>query len=217
MQPLHVTVGPLVASASTGICLSQTPGTGTKLTLNGALVTNGVAVLDKPRTLLFSSSGNNSTTTFTIIGTDWAGMPITEALVGASGATVTSILSYATVISITSSLASAAGLTVGTAGSASSPWVRMDNWSAPQTLIQNNAYGTVNYTVQQTLDDPNDPTNPVSPQNVTWFNHPDPALVAATASTQSNYAYPPLWARVVLNSGTGYVNSTFNQAADVNL
>ena len=217
MQPISVQVGPLAASVANAISLSQTPAAGALL-LNGSLVNAaGVAILDKPRTLLFTSAGNNSTSFFTITGTDWAGSPISEVLQGANIGTKTSLLSYATVVSIVSSAASAAGLTVGTGTSASSPWVRLDSWASPQTLLQNNAFGTVNYTVQQTNDDPNDPTSPVAPANMTWFNSTDPALIAATASTQSNYAYAPVFARVVLNSGSGYVVTRFNQSSDANL
>lgn len=211
MRPVKVTVGPLVASATTAIALSQTPPAGL-LTLNGALVVGGVAILDAARTVLFSSTGSNSNTTFTITGTNWAGDTISESLVGASGGTATTLLSYKTVTSISSSAISAAGLTVGTGTTASSPWVRLDNWAMAQTSIQANAFGTVNYTVQQTLDDPNSATAPVAAANMTWINHPDTALVAAAGSIQSNYAYVPVFARVVLNSGTGSVVTTFAQA-----
>ena len=220
MQPITVQVGPLAASVANAICLAQTPALNTPLTLNGALVNNlGVGVLDKPRTILLSSTGgSNAGVTFTITGTDWAGAPITENIVGAgAGASVTSLLSYATVKSIVANAAGVAGLTVGTGVTASSPWVRLDSWAQPQMLMQHNAYGTVNYTVQQTLDDPNDPINPVAPANMTWFNATDPALVAATGSTQSNYAYAPVFMRVVLNSGSGYVISRINQMSDANL
>ena len=219
MQPISVQVGPLAASVANAISLSQTPAAGAALLLNGTLVVGGVAFLDKPRTLLFTSSGgSNAAVYFTIVGTDWAGSPVSEVLQGAgAGLSVTSLLSYSTVRSIVSSANGAAGLTVGTGTSASSPWVRLDSWASPQTLLQNNAFGTVNYTVQQTNDDPNDPTSPVAPANMTWFNSTDPALIAATASTQSTYAYAPVFARVVLNSGSGYVVTRFNQSSDANL
>lgn len=95
--------------------------------------------------------------------------------------------------------------------------VRFDEWAAPQISIQCTASGTVNYTVQQSLDDPNDPTNPVSLASMTWVNHPDTNLVAATGTIQSNYAYCPRFARVVLNSGTGTVTATFIQSNVVTL
>ena len=90
--------------------------------------------------------------------------------------------------------------------------VRLDEWAFSQVAIQCTASGTVNYTVQQTLDDPNDPTNPVPLASMTWVNHPDTALVGATGTIQSNYGYCPRFVRVVQNSGTGTVTATFIQA-----
>jgi hypothetical protein len=50
-----------------------------------------------------------------------------------------------------------------------------------------------------------------TPASVTWLDHPDAALVAASTTKQGNYAYPPLFAKVTLNSGSGSVTSTFRQ------
>ena len=71
-------------------------------------------VLDQARQIAFTSTGNNSTSTFTITGTDVCGATQSESLVGGSGSTVVTTKNYKTVTSITSSAASAAGLTVGT-------------------------------------------------------------------------------------------------------
>lgn len=212
MGPTVVTVGPLVASATTAIALSQTPPAGL-LTLNGALVVGGVAVLDVARTVLFSSTGNNSNTTFTITGTSWAGDQISESLVGSNGGTVTTLLSYKTVASISSSAASAAGLTVGTGSTASSPWVRLDSWGGAQLGLQTKVTGTINYTVQFTYDDPNSATNPVAPALVVWDAANSP-FVGATFSGASSMTVSPTFARVFLNSGAGSVTATFQQFGD---
>ena len=96
--------------------------------------------------------------------------------------------------------------------------VRLDEWAAPQISIQCTVSGTVTYTVQQTLDDPNDPTNPVPLASMTWVNHPDTNLVSATTTVQSNYAYCPRFVRVVQTSGsTGSVTATFIQSNVVTL
>ena len=52
MQPMIVTVGPLASAVANNICTSQTPTAA--LTLNGSLVTGGVAYLDTPRRILFT-------------------------------------------------------------------------------------------------------------------------------------------------------------------
>ena len=46
---------------------------------------------------------------------------------------------------------------------------------------------------------------------MTWFSSSDVAVVAATTAKQSNYQFPPVYARILLNSGSGYVTGTFIQ------
>ena len=79
------------------------------------------------------------------------------------------------------------------------------------TAIQVTASGTVNYTIQQSLDDPTAYPQTVTAYGMTWVDHPDTNVVAATATKQANYAYPPQWARIVLNSGSGTATMTIRQ------
>jgi hypothetical protein len=123
-------------------------------------------------------------------------------------------MDFKTVTAITISSAAAGAITAGTNTIASSMWVRFDEYSLPQTSIQVTVSGTVNYTVQQTMQDPNSPTNPVAPYLVAWVNSADSAVVAATATVQSNYTYVPTWAKVTLNSGTGSVSAVFAQSGN---
>lgn len=181
---------------------------------------SGAATLDVQRRIIITSGGNDTGITFTLSGTDGTGSPISEVITGASGAAASSVLSYKTVTSILTSAAAATTVIVGTNTVADSPWLRFDDFAAnTQVSIQCTVSGTVNYTVSQTLEDPNFVTNTVmpntfmwTPATVTWLNHPDAALVGATATKQGNYGYAPLFARVTLNSGTGTVTSTFRQA-----
>lgn len=101
---------------------------------------------------------------------------------------------------------------------ASAPLVRLDEWARPQVSIQCVVSGTVDYTVQYTLDDPNSPTNPVAEASITWFNSPDTAAVAATGNimtslgTLASYADTfPIFVRVLVNSGSGSVTTTVVQ------
>ena len=215
MRPIVVSVGPLASAAANNIALTQTPGAAGALTLNGTLVTGGVAILDTPREVLITTNDDESARTFTIKGTDWAGSPISEVVTGPNHTTAASVLSYATVTSIVISGSAGAAITVGTNGVASSPWVRFDEWALPTIGIQCDVVGTVNYTLQQSMDDPNSPTNPVNPNAMTWVNCSTAALVGASAAQQGSYAFCPLWARVVLNSGTGTVTATFAQSGSV--
>lgn len=166
------------------------------------------ATLDKPRRVLITTG---SAISFTIYGTDWAGAPISETVTN-SGASVASVLDYATVTAISNSAAGTT-ITVGTNGVASSPWVRLDEWAFAQTGLQCTVAGTANYTVQLTYDDPNSLTNPVTPALMTWLNSSDPGVVAASASAPSLFTVSPMYTRVVLNSGSGSVTMTVLQYA----
>lgn len=212
MRPITATVGPLTATSANNIALSQTPGAAGALTLNGSLVSGGVAVIGNPQRITITTT--DSTHSFTITGATPTGSLLTETVTG-NGTSVTSALDYAKVSSITISGAASAAVTVGTSGIGSTPWVRLDEWAPAPVSIQCNVSGTVNYTIQQTLDDPNSPTNPVTPSAVNWMNTSDTAGVNATSSIQSNYAYVPIFARVLLNSGSGSVTATFSQPGSV--
>lgn len=181
---------------------------------------SGTATMDKPRRATFTSAADDSDITYTITGTDWNTNIISEVLTGSNGGVVTTVLSYKTITSILLSGATSGALEVGSSAVADSPWVRFDDFAAnSQVSIQCTVSGTVNYTVQQTMEDPNYVTNQLptvtyqwTPASVAWLDHPDSALVAATATKQGNYGYAPIWAKVVLNSGTGSVTSVFRQA-----
>jgi hypothetical protein len=83
----------------------------------------------------------------------------------------------------------------------------LDYYGRPEVSLQVVVTGTVNYTIQQTLDNPL-----TAGATITWFNHPDANLVAQTVNRQGNYAYIPTAVRIVLNSGTGSVVLTVTQA-----
>lgn len=215
MRPITVTVGPIVAASANNIATSQSVGSATTVTLNGSLVSGGVATMDEPRRVLITSAADDSDITFTIVGTTFGGATVSEVLTGGASVAVYSDLDFATVTSITTSAATSGTITVGTNGIAGTAWVRFDEWSPGTVAIQANVSGTVNYTLQQTLDDPNSPTSPVSAADVTWVDSNDTGVVAATATKQSNYLFPPTFARIRLNSGTGSVTATFIQSGVV--
>lgn len=214
MRPVVVSVGPLASASANAIALSQTPTKGA-LTLNGALATGGVVTMDTPRQVLITTTGNETSRTFTITGTNASNDPITEVITGVNNSTVASVLTYNTVTSIVISGNAANALTVGTNGIADSPWVRVDEWSEEVVAVQAIASGTVNYTVQYSLDDPNSPTNAVAPSAMTWTNIADLSLVAATGSAVAFTPFPPLWIKTTLNSGTGSVRTTFSQPGGI--
>jgi hypothetical protein len=208
MRPVVVTVGPLTASTGNNIATSQTPGAAGPITLNGSLVTAGVAILPNPEKVTLTTT--DSTHTAVITGTSWAGDAISETITF-TGSPVTSVLSYKTITSIVVNAALTAAITVGTSGIGTSPWVRLDEWAAAQVSITTSISGTVNYTVQQSNDDPNSATNPVTPSAMTWLPSPDSLAVGASTAIATVFAAAPLWIRILLNSGTGSVTATVVQ------
>jgi hypothetical protein len=92
-------------------------------------------------------------------------------------------------------------------GAVNSQVAVVDIHGRPEISLQLDITGTANCTVQQTLDNPFDAS--VTP---VWFNHPDSALVGATADQQGNYAYVPFAVRLVQNSGSGSAKLTIIQS-----
>lgn len=209
MRPITVSVGPLTAATGNNVALSQTPGGAGNLTLNGSLVSGGVAIIGNAQQIKFTTT--DSTHTATITGTSWANDPISET-VALNGSNVSTVLSYKTVTQISVNAALTAAVTVGTSGVGSSGWARMDEWANTQVTMQFDVSGTVNYTVQSTLDDPNSATDPVTPSAVNWVSSNDTNVVGATSTLQSNYLFSPTFIRVLLNSGTGTVTAKIAQA-----
>ena len=212
MIPVTIGVGPLTAASANAICLSQTPAGAGLLNLNGALVANGVATLPQTRRIRITMSGDETTRTFTVTGTTYNGVQVTETIAGKNNTSADSVLDYATVTSISISSAAAAPLTVGTSPVAGSTWVRMDDWAPLNVALQVKVSGTANYTIQQTMDDPNSATHPVALQSVAWLNSSDANVVAASSTQQSYYAFVPVFVRAVLNSGTGSISATIRQS-----
>lgn len=105
-------------------------------------------------------------------------------------------------------------VTDASGGAKSSDWVRFDDYGPNYISIQCNVTGTVSYTVQTTLDDPNSATNPVAVNSVTWVNSSDTNVVNATTTQQSNLLFAPTFAKILLNSGTGTVTATFLQSSN---
>lgn len=205
MRILTETVGPLASANAAIIAASQAGTAATALTLTST----GVYTLDTFRRVIVTSAGNDTGIHFTIVGKNSSGMPVTEALTGASGGVAQSAYDYLSITSITPSGNTAGNVTVGTNGVASTRPIMLDTWGFAPTSIQVNVTGTVNCTVQQTLDDCNGPDGFAA---VNWVNHPDTNLVGLSTTVQGNYAYPPLWVRLLMNSGSGTATIKLVQA-----
>jgi hypothetical protein len=106
-------------------------------------------------------------------------------------------------------------VTVGTNGIAATGWVKLDAWAPGPVSIQCDVTGTVNFTVQSTLDNDDSTYAPVLPQNLVWINTNDTSAVNATASLQTNYQFAPTFVRCLLNSGSGSVKMVVTQLSVV--
>ena len=196
------------------IIFSVTPSANTASTVT--VGTTGYCKLDTARRVLFTSSGTDTGVTITVTGTDWAGNAISETLTGgSSGSPVYTVNDYLTVQAVKVSAATAGTMAVGTNGVASSPWINNDLWASQALTGQCVVSGTVNYTVQVTMDDPNSYGNPVTLANIAWDSTVS-GVNAATAST-TFAAQPGAWTRILLNSNTnpGYVRMTIGQFGSV--
>jgi hypothetical protein len=92
-------------------------------------------------------------------------------------------------------------------GAGTSAPIPINTHDRPEVAVQAVVDGTINYTIQQTLDDPFNPA--ITP---TWFPSPVAALVGATANQQAGYPFMPAAFRILVNSGTGSVRVTILQA-----
>lgn len=214
MIPIVITAGPFTAANATNIRTASAAPIGA-LTLNGSLVSGGVATLDTTRRILLTFAGDGTDKNYTVVGTNGAGDTITEVIAGVNTTTVSSVLDYETIISVTASASLASNLSIGTTTVGGSRWARLDNeWALPNLSVQAIVSGTINYTVLMSYDDPNSPTNPVAAADMTWST-----LVAAAAATAiTQFAYAPTWVRVQVNSftaGAGDVTTTLAQTGVV--
>lgn len=215
MKPIVVTVGPLATPSANNIAASQTPGAAGDLTLTAGAIAGTTP--DNSRRVLFTPAGAEATnsTVWTVYGTDWNGNSISEVVNGVNNpTTVYTVYDYKTVTRIAVNKAQAGAVTVGTNQIASSRPIFLDTWAPAPTSLQVSVAGTVNYTVRQSLDDPNTISGGYGA--VTWVNYPDASLVAAVATAQGNYAYLPRIVQLLLNTETAgaghYVTLTVIQA-----
>lgn len=169
------------------------------------------ATLDQPRRVLLTFVANEAGTDFVVTGTDRYGNPITDTVAG-NASTNSTVQDFSTVTGIYATAALNDNVTVGTSDVAGSDWVRFDDWAPNYISIQCVKDGTVNYTLEYTLDDPNSATDPVNSNDITWVVSDDTDVVNATTSAVSNFLFAPTFARITLNSGDGSVRAKFLQS-----
>lgn len=201
----------LAASVATGIAASQSGTAATKLTLNGSLVTAGVATLDSggaARRVIVTSAGNDSTNSFTIVGTDRYGRPQTEVLTGANAGIAQTAHDFSTVTSITPTSNTASTVTAGTNGVGSSaPWI-VDEWANPSQFGGYISSSGTAYLLEKSYDD-------LSPQWDVNTNTPTyTTAVDGTAGSSQDFDITTdcTMLRLTITSGTGTVAAKMRQS-----
>lgn len=194
MLPIRYSFTPADVS-TTGFAASVT---GATFTLTNTAATDSLA---HRVTVLNNTATNHSAKTLTFIGTDVDGLPLTESIAAPAGsATVTTVGYYKTLTSVTISA------TIG-ADTFSIGW--NDQFVSRTIGVNRNGgivglniilTGTINYTVQQTLND----IQTLDRTSINWLPNDDTALVSATASANGNYVAGIIATRLVINSyGSG--------------
>ena len=199
----------LSAAVNNAVCLDQTRVGAGALTINGTLATGGVATFAVAYTVSVTSTGNDSSRTYTITGTNANGQTISETITGPNTTTVYTTRYFKTVTGVSVVGGGTVGtVRVGFGTSGVTPTIPIDNHGRPEISLQAVVSGTATWTIQQTLD------NPWESATLNWFDHSDPLMVGQTVSRQGNYAYVPAAVRLKITSGTGTVTFTVVQSGD---
>jgi hypothetical protein len=99
-----------------GIATSQSVGSATTMTINGALASSGSVTLNVAKYISITSAGNDSGITFTVAGTSDGSTALSETITGGNTRTVLGTSVFKTITSITTSGASAGNVTIGVVG-----------------------------------------------------------------------------------------------------
>lgn len=89
--------------------------------------------------------------------------------------------------------------------------IRMDSWANPVSIVQVSVSGTVTYTVEGSMDDPNSETDPVAEGSMTWINCSAASLVGANSNVQGILSATPTFLRLKQTAGNGSARMTVAQ------
>jgi len=154
MKPKTITYT-LAAADRNGIGAAQTPAGAGSFTLNGALVSGGIGIMDDPRRVTFYSDADESGDTYTIVGTDRYGNALTETVTGPNTTTVYSSYNYKTVTSVTTSGAGDGNIEIGSGDKAETQWIPVEYAiGVPYSINADQSSGAGFVEIEGTLDDP---------------------------------------------------------------
>jgi hypothetical protein len=219
MRPIQKTID-IAAATSNTVATSQTPVNGVNLTLNGSLVTSGVATYTYPTKVTVTSTDNLTTVTFTVYGlvlnADNTKTQGSEVVTGPNNTTVATtqtfvnvrLITVATVTTFTTEAVVVGGAAVGIGDGA---WLPLDIYTPNQvTTISCNilASGSATYSVQYTNEDIFDTAVYATALAVV---HPVAALTSATTDQTAFTTTLMRAVRVNVASGAGQLRVTVVQ------
>jgi hypothetical protein len=194
---------PALSDDANGAFVDQTLGAAGALTLDGALVTGGVAYFAQAQKISIEGTGNNSGVTATITGTDADGTLVSEALTLANNGTATSVLYYKTITSITVSAALTGNIEGGplATNGAVSRSLRVNGQQMNFKLgLFVDISGTLTYSAQYTYMQPEDEYAVSYSASADW--RAVDGLSALSADAVSNIAYKVNACRLLLSAYT---------------
>ncbi len=207
MQPAYVSKT-LAAADVNIIAESQTPAGAEDLTLDGDAVSGGVAILDTQRQVLITQAADETGHTFTVYGTTQSGAPISEEVAGDANASVATVQSFKTVTRVSIDAAATGALQVGTNGVGATQWRNLNLGVSPAACgIAVVVDGTVDYTVNYTLEDIDNPVLPTGPTPIAIT-----ALSGQTTTVATVMSTPISGLQLVINSGDGTATMVIDQA-----
>jgi hypothetical protein len=199
MRPIRKTLTPTALDRN-GIALIQSPSGAGDLTLAGTLVSGGAVTLTTPQHVTIYAPGDESSTIFTVTGTDREGAAITDTITGVNASTVASTKNFATVTAIATD-AAGTSIEAGVDGTCESAWLNMDTTYSDFNVSLGITFSTsaaMTYTVQHTFDDIYAET--FDEDTAETFNHA--TLAAQTAENDGSYVSPVVAVRVSITAHT---------------
>ena len=202
MKPKVITTTTL-SNDDDGIAELQTIASATTMTLDGALVSGGIATMAEAQIITIDSVGNDSGITFAVAGTDADGATHTETVTGGNAGAVTTTAYFKTVISITTSGATADDVKVGPLAANGMVTKSIPvNWRQSPFNMSLSAEelldgGTAS--AQYTVDDPTASYTNSYSDDANWQNVV--GLTTVTTSDDSNIAFPVRAVRGILTVG----------------
>jgi hypothetical protein len=165
MRPITIDLDPADASL-TGFASNVT---GASFTLTTTATSDGLA---HQVSIKNDSATNHSGKTVTLVGTDADGKAQTEVVTAPTGnATVESSKYFKTLTSATPSATIGADtFDIGWVDEVASQTIILESTAETPATVQVNVTGTVNYTIQATLDDPFDPAIMTDQDALAWIN-----------------------------------------------